>query len=490
MEKEVLNLPLIIGGKEVEGEHHIRLEYDDLVISFPVLDDEKRKAVLAMDQDSIHNLKLTEIVSFLQRVSWLWYDENYPLRKKMMEYGPRISGQSAEMYKHNIAVLLQLISFKTFMEDIVDWELGDRRLLDEWISRENGEIHAEPLGRLLHIISGNVPLVGFYSLVRGLITKNVNIIKLSQKDFLSTYLFVRSFADVDPDHPVTKAISALYWGKDDIENIDFFSNAANGMIVWGGFDTIRAYKSRCPVGCEFIEYGPKKSLQIIDYDNNDVDQLELNIARDVSVFDQEACLSPQLVLVKGTDIKRFIIRLMKGMISYTKLWPGAKHSEDHYIHMNYLIESHEYLGNIAWSDDDRNWLIVKLDDPTSVNLDHPLGRTIFVKEIQDFDEALEYIDGHVQTVGVAPQSLKLKLRDELTKRGVSRIANIGNVDMPREGLVHEGITLNRLVRLVGMEKESSYHAKSYDYPDDYFDQFIYWLRWVKKGEDNGKILRK
>lgn len=83
MEKEVLNLPLIIGGKEVEGEHHIRLEYDDLVISFPVLDDEKRKAVLAMDQDSIHNLKLTEIVSFLQRVSWLWYDENYPLRKKI-----------------------------------------------------------------------------------------------------------------------------------------------------------------------------------------------------------------------------------------------------------------------------------------------------------------------------------------------------------------------------------------------------------------------
>lgn len=222
----------------------------------------------------------------------------------------------------------------------------------------------------------------------------------------------------------------------------------------------------------------------------DVEQLELNIARDVSVFDQEACLSPQLVLVKGTDIKRFMIRLMKGMISYTKLWPGAKHTDDHYIHMNYLIESHEFLGNIAWADDDRNWLVVKLDDPTSVNLDHPLGRTIFVKEIQDFDEALEYIDGHVQTVGIAPESLKLKLRDELTKRGVSRIANIGNVDMPREGLVHEGITLNRLVRLVGMEKENSYHAKSYDYPDDYFDQFIYWLKWVKKGEDHGKILRK
>lgn len=478
MEKEIMNLPLIIGGKEVESDNHLQFEYEDLIIRFPSLDDNTRKDVLGMDQDSIHDLRLSDIISFLQKVSRLWYDEKYPLRQKLLEYGPRISGTSAEMYKHNIAVLLQLISFKGLMYDIVDYELGDKRLLDEWVPRENSEIHAEPLGRLLHIISGNVSIVGFYSIVRGLLTKNVNIVKLSQRDFLASYLFIRSFADIDPEHPVTKAVSAVYWDKADIENIEYFCNAANGMVVWGGFDTIKAYKSRCPVGCEFIEYGPKKGLQIIDYDNNDVDQLELNVARDVSVFDQEACLSPQIILIKGGDIERFALRLMKGLLNYSVVWPLAKQSDDHFIHKNYLIEAHEYLGNTVYTDDERDWLMIRLNDPTSVNLDHPLGRTIFIKEIQDFDECLDYIDGNVQTVGIAPQALARELRDKLTRRGVSRISDIGNVELPREGVVHEGISLHRLVRIVGMEREIKYYSKYYDIPEDYFDQFPIWLRWV------------
>lgn len=481
MEKEVMHLPLLISGKEIEGERHIRLEYDDLILQIPALDEQSRTAVLEMDQDSIHALRLSEIISFLQRVSLLWLDENYPLRKKLMAYGPRISGQSPEMYKHNIAILLQLISLKSYLNDIVDFELGDKRLLDEWISKENSEIHAEPLGRVLHVLSGNVAVAGFYSIIRGLLTKNVNIVKLSHRDFLSSYYFIRSFADVDPAHPVTRALSAVYWSRNDIENMNYFCNASNGMVVWGGYDTIKAYKSRCPVRCEFLEYGPKRGLQIIDYEHNDVFQLELNVARDISVFDQEACFSPQLILIKGGDTKRFAMLLMRGLISYSRLWPSAKYPADHYVQMNQLIKSHDFLGNIAWSDENRNWLIVKLDNPINVPLDHPLGRTIFIKEIQDFDECLDYIDGNVQTVGIAPSSLARELRDKLTRRGVSRIADIGIVEMPREGLVHEGITLNRLVRLVGMDKEAGYYTKLYDIPDGYFDQFTYWLRWKEKG---------
>ena len=175
-----------------------------------------------------------------------------------MEYGPRISGLSPEMYQYSLYLLLNFICSKALMHDVVDMELGDGRLLDEWISRQHGEIHAEPLGNLLHIISGNVPMVGFYSVIKGLLAKNVNIVKLSKKDFLSSYYFIRSFADVDPDHPVTKAVSAVYWDKDDLQNMDFFCNAADGMVVWGGPDTIKAYKTRCPIGCEFLEYGPKR----------------------------------------------------------------------------------------------------------------------------------------------------------------------------------------------------------------------------------------
>lgn len=483
MEKEIMSLPLIVGGEEVSSDRMMKLEYDDLIINFPVMDDEIKKKIIDMDQDAIHDLSLSDIVAFLQKVSYLWLDEEYSLRKMLMEYGPRISGQSPEMYKHNLAVVLQLISFKSFMEDVVDLELGDKRLLDEWLSKENAEIHAEPLGRLLHIISGNVALVGFYSVIRGILTKNVNIVKLSQKDLLATYLFIKSFADVDPEHPVTKSVSAVYWNKDDSENIEYFSSKADGMIVWGGHDTIKAYKSICPVGCEFIEYGPKKGIQIIDIANVQDRNLELKVAHDISVFDQEACLSPQLIFVKkGANMKRFNIMLLKGLDSYNRLWPAAKHSVDHYIHMNYHLKCQEFLGNLAWTPDNREWMIVHLENPADIKLEHPLGRTIFIKEVDSFDECLDYIDGTVQTVGIAPKSLARELRGKLTRRGVTRIANIGSVEMPREGLTHEGIDMRKLVRIVGMDKENEYHATTYDVPDGYFDQFIYSLHWAEKGE--------
>ncbi len=481
MEKEILALPLLVGGEEIYAEEKMRLEYDDLIIEYPVLNDSIRERILSMDQDSIHDITLNSIVAFLQKVSQLWHDPEYELRKMLVSYGPRISGQTSEMYKHNIGVFLQMISFKNYMVDTVEFELGDKRILDEWISKENAEIHAEPLGRVLHIISGNVALVGLYSIVRGLMTKNVNIVKLSQKDFLASYLFIKSMYDVDPEHPVTKAVSAVYWNKDDMENIDYFTSAANGMVVWGGHDTIITYKQKCPIGCEFIEYGPKRGLQIIDNSEGNDMQLAYNVARDVSVFDQEACLSPQLILVKGGDVRRFCFMLFKGLRDYNFLWPGSSHPSDHYIQMNYILRSHEYLGNLALTDDERNYMVVLLDDTTDLKFEHPLGRTIFVKEIKEIDDCFRYIDKYVQTVGIAPKSLAREIRDRLTRCGVTRISNIGEVEMPREGLVHEGISMARLVRLVGMDKEPDYFAKRYDVPEGYFHQFIYTIKVQGKG---------
>ena len=58
------------------------------------------------------------------------------------------------------------------------------------------------------------------------------------------------------------------------------------------------------------------NIYIIDnVDNN----LELDVARDISLFDQEACLSPQLILLKGGDMRRFTLRLMNGLYRYSDL---------------------------------------------------------------------------------------------------------------------------------------------------------------------------
>lgn len=477
MDKMYLKLPLIVNGEEYDSIETIKLNYDEVEIEIPKVTKDIREKLLNTE-NTLHDLTVNEIVTFLQKVSKLWIDENYPLRKKLLTVAPKITGQSIQMYVHNIGLVLSLISFKTYMEDMVESEMGDKRLLDEWVSKYDAEIHAEPLGKVLHIISGNVPLVGIYSIIRGLLTKNVNIVKLAKRDILTAYLFVKSFKDVDPDHPVTKTVSALYWDHNDNENIEQFAHNVDCLCVWGSLETINAYKFYCKSGCEFIEYGPKRGMQIIDYTRNKDYELPLKCARDICLFDQEACLSPQIIFIKG-DVDTFIDKLEKGLKDYCKLWPKPVYPIDHYLQKNYLIKTHEFAGNDTYKDPELDWLIIKLNNDIINSIEHPLGRTIYIKEINNFDECMNYIDNTVQTIGIEPKELAREIRDKITIKGVSRIANIGYIEAPRHGLVHEGIHLSRLVKIVGMDKETKYKYKVYDVPENYFGQFTFALKWDK-----------
>ena len=213
-----LELPIIIGGEvynvNKDYENYI-LSYKNLEVKIPKLNDELIEKIDLIKGEDIHNLTLNDIVNFLCKVAQLWRNPDYHYRKVLMEVGPTITGQSPQMYTHNVGVMLSLISFKEYLQDMVHSELNNKALLDEWLPCYNAYIHAEPLGNLLHIISGNVPMAGVYSIVRGILTKNVNLAKLSSRDIITLLLFIQSFRDVDPNHPITKSTSAVYWERKD-----------------------------------------------------------------------------------------------------------------------------------------------------------------------------------------------------------------------------------------------------------------------------------
>jgi hypothetical protein len=54
------------------------------------------------------------------------------------------------------------------------------------------------------------------------------------------------------------------------------------------------------------------------------------------------------------------------------------------------------------------------------------------------------------------------------------------MDAPRLGVVHDGVYLNRLVRMVGMDRELSYVYKLYDLPDDYQHRFAFEKRRLEE----------
>jgi long-chain-fatty-acyl-CoA reductase len=481
---EHMDLPVIVNGKEVQvsdATDKYVLSYNKIEIRIPKLNEEMIKSIEEFSIEEMRKLSTHEIVTFLSKVGKLWKNPDYKYRKMLFEFGPMITEQSFVAYEHIVNLFVGLLCWKEFLQDIMDSELGKKQIMDEWVPHYTAYVHAEPLGKLLHIMAGNVPIAGIYSLVRGILTKNTNTAKLPGRDVLTLLLLVKSFQDVDPEHPITRSTSVVYWERSNEEIINRFTGMANGICIWGGQSSVDYYKAKAPSGCETIVYGPKNSAQIIKYGSDAPKDLTFKIARDICLYEQEACLSPQVIYFEGEDIDGFIESLKQSLYLYSEIIPKGNYEIDHYAHLNYTILCNAFCGNPSYKGEKLDWLIVKMKNKTEISLEHPLGRTIFIYEMKDIRECLKYMENsNVQTVAIYPLQLAHELRDELSKRGIMRITYVGGMDAPRLGVVHDGVYLNRLVRMVGMDRELSYVYKLYDLPDDYQHRFAFEKRRLEE----------
>ena len=95
--------------------------------------------------------------------------------------------------------------------DLLQNELGSRFVLDEWARREETQVRAFLRGHSLHVLPSNAPLSTVVSLSRGLLSKNRVTMKAAGADLVTPISLALSFLDIDHEHPVAKAVSAVYW---------------------------------------------------------------------------------------------------------------------------------------------------------------------------------------------------------------------------------------------------------------------------------------
>ena len=79
----------------------------------------------------------------------------------------------------------------------------------------------------------------------------------------------------------------------------------------------------------------------------------------------------------------------------------------------------------------------------------PGSRLVLVRATDDMGEALGDIGPSVSTVGVAPEDVRITLRDDLVARGVDNVVPLGAAEAGYPGRPHDGMrVLSRLVRWV------------------------------------------
>lgn len=124
--------------------------------------------------------------------------------------------------------------------------------------RPFGRSQVRPLGVLLHIAPGNMAGLPAFTAVEGLLTGNINLVKLPHGDKGLTLAVFQKLTELEPRlAPYLYAfdLSSKYAGT-----IKALAALADGIVTWGGDGAISAMRKLAPPGCKLIEWGHRLSF--------------------------------------------------------------------------------------------------------------------------------------------------------------------------------------------------------------------------------------
>lgn len=450
-----LHLPLILAGRVVpraSTEVVVETPIGRILVARPDAEDvgsiDGGGAAIARE---LAEADLRDVSTYLQRLGVAWLDRLDDLGRRWAPLLESTTGLRWRIIRADYESVGSWLLHRENHYDILRSELGTDHAFDEWQRVASVRQRAVGRGLVFHGLVGNIPMAGLFSVVRGLITRNRNLVKLPARDPLSVHLFARCAIDVAPDHPLTRGLSVLYWPRGDAIGRDLV-RLADAACLWGsaaGIEQLRAWL-RPTVPC--VALGPRRSGAVIDltHPQADVDDAAVRLAADVCFYDQEACLSPQRAHVLG-DVDQLRGPLGAALERISRSLPRLARSLDDEAHIRLVHEEARVRG---WSiDHGEDWLVVAGDD-RQFDLAHPLRRTIFLHRCADLAAATSWFDDDTQTIAVHPYALVEEVGRRACTAGGSRIVELGLTRHPRRGFVHDGQrVLPQLVRWVAIEDD-------------------------------------
>ena len=163
-------------------------------------------------------------------------------------------------------------------------------------------------GIVFHISPSNMPLNFAYSLVSGILSGNLNIIRLPSKTFKQTDIIlqaIRMLSEQFDFQLFSKRILLVRYDKLNSATA-YFSSICDVRIIWGGDLAVQEIKKNS-LSAEAIDvtFADKYSLCIINANNYINEKSPKKIAQsfynDTFLFNQNACTSPHLIVWLGND---------------------------------------------------------------------------------------------------------------------------------------------------------------------------------------------
>ena len=296
-----------------------------------------------------------------------------------------------------------------------------------------------PLGLIVQILSGNDYALPILSAFEGLMTGNLNILKLSHHSGSFTLDFFKHFCEFPQSCEWGNRISVITIRSSEKSLLNQLYKQADGVVVWGGEETVSEVKKSIPSSARFIEWSHKISFAYLSKAEWTKTDSINNLAHDILFLDQQACSSPQCVYLEDASLKEmkdFSIQLgqsLNELIGDYKSSDCSAMETAEITKIGLIVKAEKSLVpqlTDTLEDESGRWRIW-IDTRSGLRAS-PLFKTIWIKPIErsalltTFRPMRQYL----QTVGLACDISEIaEISQKLYSCGVSRVRAIGSMQI-------------------------------------------------------------
>jgi hypothetical protein len=419
-----------IEGKFATGLRHC----GDVDLELPQLRPEELGAALAAVKESASWLRAqsTEgLLSTFDGVVQQWLATDSSWRRVAESVLPPLTGFSPQMIRYGLPLLFRALSGDA-IATLLDAELGDRRLLDEVC--DGRRALGPPL--IAHILPGNIPGLAAAPMLLSLAVKSTALVKTAAGDPAFAALFAASIAEADPE--LGRCLAVTHWrgGNDAVEAVAL---TAADLVVASGTDAAMAALAARGAR-RFIGHGHKISCALVGAerlaDAEAATELARRLAYDVSLWDQQGCLSPQLCYVEagGRVAPAAFGQLLGGALQKltVQLPPRQLTLAEKAQVLRFRQEAEWGGASLIVSQESSDWSVsVEPDERFLPTCLHRCIRLKAVPHLAALGPVLAPHRGRLEAAGVAVGRRRLAaITEMLAACGVHRICRIGSMQLP------------------------------------------------------------
>lgn len=397
------------------------------------------------------NTSLDEILNLLDNFSC----ENFDDALAGLE---EESGLSLEELRKTLYLLPPMLKRESLEKRLLV-EFNKIEILDRFVKLPHGQFKARaiPRGVALHVTAGNIFLGAIDSLLMGLVTKNLSILKVSGQNQFFPFYFAQKLLAFDKKQILSDKFSVLYWKGGDEDKEKFIKSKVSTILAWGGEEMVSSYQKDLPSEVKLLDFGPKLSLQVISkagLEGKNLDVVASKVVADILPWDQLACASPQnLYLETGIDEEKFLSALEKAFLKAPLRGHLDEDEATEILKEKYRGLYSELMGSGILKSGE-NHLIHS--ETQKIPRPSPLHRSLIIKRFDSAFELSKLLEPFSYYLQSCAYLLSAQEKDQflsaLALTGIKRFAPLGTITHGMEGAPHDGrFVLRELVTFIGDE---------------------------------------